>query len=176
MLPDVTEFLNDKVGIKFDTIKTSPYAVGMTPFFEFSDDEKAGLQKWTDSLYEKFVSLVAEGRGMTYDDVHEVAQGRVWTGQKALENGLVDVLGDLDDAIQIAAERVGIEDDYKAVYYPFIKKEFIEELLESFPIDEAKAKFRQPSLESMVVEQYKDMQSYLQYREPMAKLPFILKY
>ncbi|CAB0149918.1 Protease 4 [Pseudidiomarina piscicola] len=66
------------------------------------------IQSSINKFYHDFVSMVAEGRDMTYDQVHEVAQGRVWTGVKAQELGLVDRLGDLDDAISAAAELAGL--------------------------------------------------------------------
>ncbi|MGQ4275944.1 signal peptide peptidase SppA [Pseudidiomarina sp. E22-M8] len=72
------------------------------------------VQSSIDKFYRDFVSMVAEGRGMTYEQVHEVAQGRVWTGAKAQELGLVDRLGDLDEAITAAAELAQVT-DYKVV-------------------------------------------------------------
>ena len=79
--------------------------------------------------YETFTSKAAEGRGMTQEDLKAIASGRVWTGVQAKENGLVDVLGGLQTAIDIAAAKAGIEDDYKIRYYPVIKTS-LEELME----------------------------------------------
>jgi len=75
------------------------------------------MQQDVEMGYETFLNRVAEGRGMTRDEVHEHAQGRVFTGVDAHEVGLVDILGDLDDAIVIAAEKAGIE-DYQVETYP----------------------------------------------------------
>ncbi|HKK87767.1 MAG TPA: S49 family peptidase, partial [Saprospiraceae bacterium] len=80
--------------------------------------------------YHDFKSKVAKGRNLSMEEVEEVAQGRVWTGQKGLEIGLVDKLGDLDDAIGSAATLAGI-DSYKLKYYPKIKDPF-EQFIKEF--------------------------------------------
>jgi protease-4 len=95
-----------------------------------SDYEVQYLQKNTMRSYEAFLSKAAEGRSMDKNQMESIASGRIWTGDEALENGLVDKLGDLDDAIAIAAEKAGVSDDYRIRVYP-IPKPPIEELLES---------------------------------------------
>ena len=92
--------------------------------------EKNVLQKYIEKGYETFLNRVAQGRHMTRDEVHEIAQGRVWTGKDAVKVGLVDVLGGLDDAIQIAAQKAKVS-DYRIVEYP-TEKDFMQELLNSF--------------------------------------------
>ena len=174
MLPEVAELFNDKLGIQFDTVKTSPNALAISPFYALTDTEKNSLQKWTDALYGKFLGIVAEGRGMSVEDVNEVAQGRVWTGQRALEKGLVDVLGDLDDAVAIAVERAQLGDDYKVVEYPIIKKEPWEQLLEDLSkVEEAQT--RMPSIEEQMLDKFKHIRSLVKYREPLARLPYIIE-
>src|SRR6185369_7631892 len=81
-------------------------------------------QKRTDKIYEGFTSKAAEGRHMGVEQLRKVASGRVWTGAQAKENGLVDVLGGFDDAVNIAAKKAGIEGDYKLKYYPKQKNFF----------------------------------------------------
>jgi protease-4 len=96
-----------------------------------TDYEVKYIQKNTDAAYETFTTKAAAGRGMTRSQIEPLASGRIWTGQEALENGLVDILGDLDDAISIAAEKAGIEEDYAVRVYPVQKppiKEFLEAL------------------------------------------------
>jgi protease-4 len=89
--------------------------------------------------YEVFTGKAAQGRGMAVEEIERLASGRIWTGAEALENGLVDVLGDLDDAVEIAAAKAGVSDDFKVSLYP-VQKEPIQELLESLSGDyEAKA-------------------------------------
>ena len=86
----------------------------------FTDNQRARLRESLTRGYERFTSLVAEGRGMTQEDVHEVAKGRVWSGEDALERGLVDEIGGFTDAIDKAAELAGVEADegVRLVYYP----------------------------------------------------------
>lgn len=174
LMPNVSELLEEKVGIHFDTIKTNPHAISLSPFYDFSDNEKVALQSWTDELYQQFLSRVAEGRGMTIEEVHEVAQGRVWTGKRALENGLVDELGDLERAIELAVEKAELGDDYRLVNYPIIKKDMFEQLL----IDIQKSnntKVRSVSLEKEVFSKINTLKPYLNYKEPMARMPFEIR-
>jgi protease IV len=77
----------------------------------FSDDERTRLGGMLDRIYREFVQKVADGRGMSYDDVHAVARGRIWSGADAVGNGLVDTLGGLRDAADIARERAGLRSD-----------------------------------------------------------------
>ena len=81
--------------------------------------------------YESFTKKAAEGRNMDIDDLLKIASGRVWTGEQAKENGLVDEIGGLYDAIEIAAAKAGVEDDYKVRYYP-AQKTVLEELIFSY--------------------------------------------
>jgi protease-4 len=83
-------------------------------------DERAYIESVIDKIYDTFLGRVSEGRNMTKEQVHEVAQGRVWTGVMAKEIGLVDELGGLEKAIDIAAEEAGLE-NYKLREYPRAK-------------------------------------------------------
>jgi len=130
MVVNASQLLNDKLGISFDTVKTTRYSTGLNSFFELSEGEQKMLQASTLDIYEKFLKRVADGRHMTRDDVHKIAQGRIWTGIRAKEIGLVDELGGLDDAIKIAADLSGLE-KYRPTYFPKMKEplqQFIEEL------------------------------------------------
>jgi len=102
--------LREKIGVNVQLVKTGKYADGFGLSRSKSADELALFQKFVDGVYEDFLDRVASGRGLERDAVHEIAQGRVWTGAQALELGLVDVLGGLDAAIALAAELAGIED------------------------------------------------------------------
>lgn len=174
LLPNMTELFNDKLGIQFDTVKISPNALAISPFYDLNQNESSSLQSWTDELYNQFLSIVAEGRGMTVEDVHAVAQGRVWTGQKAVEKGLVDLLGDLDDAIDIAADKADISGDFRIVSYPYIKKEPWEQLIEDLSKME-EVKTRMPSVEDQLLKKFKEVHAVVKYREPMARLPFVVQ-
>jgi protease IV len=80
--------------------------------------EKNIWQNQTNEIYETFTRKASEGRKMSQDELKKIASGRVWTGEQAKENGLVDVLGGLDEAIKIAASKAGVAADYKLRYYP----------------------------------------------------------
>jgi len=104
------ELYDEKIGIDFQTFKTHEYADLFDLTRPFTPDEERIIQQNVEDGYESFLSRMAESRGMTRDSIHEVAQGRVWTGGAALEAGLVDVIGGIDRAIEIAAEKAEIEE------------------------------------------------------------------
>lgn len=172
MLPNMTELLNDKLGIEFDTVKTSPHAASLSTVLDMDEAQKVGLQRSTDQLYQKFLGRVAEGRGMTVDEVHEVAQGRVWTGQKAKELGLVDELGGLDKALEIASDLANVSDDYKVVEYPAIELDFWEEILSEAMKNQAHVIPQISNEEKAFLNKYKDLRTMLRYQEPIARMPF----
>ncbi len=101
-----------EIGVQTDGIGTTPLSRAFDPFAGISDEMTRILQLNTEQNYEQFVNLVARGRNMSPDAVEEVAQGRVWTGTMAHGLGLVDELGDLEDAIARAAELAGL-DEYR---------------------------------------------------------------
>jgi len=131
-------------------------------------------------MYQTFLSRVADGRKKSIDEIHEVAQGRVWTGQKAVSKGLVDELGGLQDAIQLAADLAEVGDNYKEVTYPKIKKEIWEEILGEINLQSASIlpdAWTEPKLtpaETKVYKAFEEFRSVMSYREPMAKLPFVI--
>lgn len=112
------DFMSNKLGITTEDVNTGEYSGMMTTTRALTDAEKKIIQNGVNHGYELFTSKAAEGRHMSLEALKAVASGRVWTGSQAKEIGLVDVLGGLDDAIKIAAEKAGIADDYKVRYYP----------------------------------------------------------
>ncbi len=106
----------DTVGINTDGFGTTPLAGALRPDLEMSDTVASLLQSFIEHGYREFIGLVAEHRDMTLDQVDEVAQGRVWTGAQALDRGLVDQLGTLEEAIDAAARMAGLSDDYGRAY------------------------------------------------------------
>lgn len=99
-----------RYGIYSDGVATTTIAGGASIMRGISPDYRDILQAIIEAGYEQFLNTVAEGRDMKVDAVHEVAQGRIWTGKKAQQIGLVDELGDLDQAISAAARLAGIKD------------------------------------------------------------------
>lgn len=175
MFPNMTELMNDKLGVNFDEVKTHPMAVGISPFKDLNDMEKTILQNGTEDVYETFLKRVADGRGMTRDEVHAVAQGRVWTGEKALELGLVDIIGGIDDAVRVAGEMAGIS-AYTTKSYPSITKTFMEQVLEGIAQSEKMTQVFAPGLDQTDMEmlsQYREVKNLLLDGSPQARLPFI---
>ncbi len=129
LLFNTQEFYNDKIGINFEEFKTHDHADINLMTRPLTPSEREAIQRSVEDGYETFLNRVAEGRNMTRDEVHEVGQGRVWTGIKAYELNLVDLLGDLEDAVAVAADKADIE-EYRLVTYPE-RKELIEILFSS---------------------------------------------
>jgi len=103
------------LGVYSDGVGTTDIAGMMQLDRPMTQQSKMIFQAGVDNVYTRFISLVADGRSSTPAAVHEIAQGRVWTGEKALELGLVDQLGDLNDAIVVAAELANLE-EYEVDY------------------------------------------------------------
>lgn len=116
-VPDVSELVSQKLGVKFDEVKTNKNSGFGKPDRPFSEDEMNMVQAFTDRGYQLFLSRVAEGRKMKVADVDSVAQGRVWLGQDALKVKLVDELGGLDKAVAKAAQLAKVE-KYHTEAYP----------------------------------------------------------
>ena len=117
MIPDATELLTEKLGLSFDVVKTNAMSDFGAMGRPFNAGEAAKLQNYINNGYELFTGRVAGGRGMAQDSVKTIAEGRVWTGEQALKIGLVDKLGNLDDAVKAAAQLAEIE-KYTIGRYP----------------------------------------------------------
>lgn len=117
LIPDVSELMTEKIGLKFDVVKTNEMADMGTMARPFNDAERAQLQKMIERGYDTFTKRVANGRGISQDSVKMIAEGRVWTGEQGLKIGLVDELGNLDAAVSHAA-KLAKADKYRTVGYP----------------------------------------------------------
>ena len=119
MIPNISSLMTDKLGITYDEVSTSKYtnAVERLVTAKNNEQELKFLQNSVDWGYDRFISMVAQGRQLTKERVHEIAQGRVWLGKDAVKLGLVDQLGSLDDAVKKAAELAKL-DDYHPQAYP----------------------------------------------------------
>lgn len=117
MIPDMSELMTEKIGLKFDVVKTNEMSDIGTMARPFNEAESAQMQKMINRGYDLFTKRVADGRGMAQDSVKLIAEGRVWTGEQGLNIGLVDELGNLDDAVAHAAELAEVE-KFRAVPYP----------------------------------------------------------
>ena len=117
MFPNMEGLLTDKLGLHFDMVKTNQFSDMGVLNRPFNATEKEAMQKYINNGYELFVQRCADGRGMSVEAIKKIAEGRVWTGAAAKELGLVDELGGLDRALEIAAQKAEVE-TYSIVNYP----------------------------------------------------------
>ena len=114
MAPSYGKALKEKVGVTYDGIQTNKYSNMLNGFTPMSATERNAMMRGVDRVYERFTSLVAEGRNLTIEKVHEIAEGRVWSGRDAQKIGLVDACGGLTEAIALAVEKAAL-DNFKVV-------------------------------------------------------------
>jgi protease-4 len=125
---DLSSFLENKIGITFDDVRTGEFGQKYSVTRPLTQAERNYWQKTLDESYNQFIAKAAAGRGLTTDEVLNVASGRVWTGAQAQSHKLVDVLGDLKTAIDIASVKANVADDYKVKYYP-TQKPLLEQII-----------------------------------------------
>jgi protease-4 len=167
MVPNFSGLLTEKLGLHFDVVKTNESADFGAFGRGFNAKETAAMQAYIERGYDLFLTRVANGRGMTKEAVNEIAQGRVWTGQQALEIGLVDQLGSLEDAIAYAAE-LAETPDYTVGNYP-AKDAFMAQFM-----DATKENYLERELRTLLGEHYRSLNvlkqiesgNYLQARMP----------
>ena len=117
MFPNPHKLITEKLKLNVETVKSNKHADLGSMFRPYSADERAIMQRYINRGYALFTKRCADGRKMSIADIEAVAQGRVWTGEMAKELGLVDLLGDIELAKKIAAEKAGIE-NYTLISYP----------------------------------------------------------
>lgn len=171
MVPNMENLLTDKLGLHFDIVKTNKLADMGNLTRPFNSAEKDAMQNYINNGYKLFVKRCADGRGMTTEAIEKVAEGRVWTGITAKEIGLVDELGDLDKALEIAAEKAEIE-TYSTISYPK-EGDLFSSLLESGKND---------YIEGKMSETFGEYYDYLKFIENLkeadriqARMPFDLR-
>jgi protease-4 len=169
ILFDASELMSNKLGITTDEVKTGEFGELVTISRPLTDAEKSIWQRKTEEIYEVFTGKAAAGRNMPLEELKKIASGRVWTGSQAKERGLVDILGTLDDAIRIAAESAGIDDDYKVKYYPR-QKPFFEELM--FQLEENSKTDRLKDELGVFYPLFQQWQRLRHYEGTQARMPF----
>jgi protease IV len=130
VLFNIEKLMNDKIGITTDRVNTNSHSDIGSATRKIKAEEEAYILTAIEDIYSTFTQHVADGRGMNVDAVDAIGQGRIWSGIKAKELGLVDILGGLDDAIAIAAEKAELE-RYRVVNYPK-KKDPFQAFMEKF--------------------------------------------
>jgi len=173
MIPNVST-LAGRMGINAEQVGTNRQSLGYSPFEPMSDDFHKVVKESIEDIYATFVDRVSKGRNMTFAQVDSIAQGRVWTGVEALENGLVDQLGSLDDAVEVAAELAEVT-DYRITNYPRYKKDF-KDAFKPFS-------FTKVSKENLLKEElgheyytiYKNIKQFSELKGVQARMPFVIE-
>ncbi|MFK7947209.1 MAG: signal peptide peptidase SppA [Saprospiraceae bacterium] len=178
VIPSMADFLKNEIGITADTVKTGKFSTGITPFYDVSEEEGKIIQASVEDFYDLFLGRVAQGRNMDTSEVHKVAQGRVWTGQKAIELGLADEVGDLAKAIEIAANKAGLS-KYRTSEYPAIKNPFQQIVDDLTGKDDKKV---QQASRALIEEElgelypyYEQMKEIRQMKGIQAKMPYTIE-
>jgi protease-4 len=170
ILPNMQKFFNGKLGITFDGVKTGKYADLGDVSRPLNPEERAILQAQVNQGYDDFTKAVATGRKKSQEYINSIGQGRVWTGEQAIKIGLVDRLGNINDAIASAAKKAKLK-DYNLVAYPEQKslfKSFGSDIQSRISTHFAKAELGDNYI---YYKQLKGIQQMM--RTPQARLPFI---
>ena len=174
LIPNVSELVTDKLGITWDgaqTNKHTDYETNLV-FAKDNEEELRFMQTYVDRGYDTFLGIVAEGRGMTKEQVHEIAQGRVWLATDALGIKLVDKIGSLNDAVKKAAELAKAENYYTSTYPA--KKDWFDELLSS--AKESKGTYLDEQMRETLGELYEplvELRKDRQRNRLQARFPFV---
>ncbi|NPA69093.1 MAG: signal peptide peptidase SppA [Chlorobi bacterium] len=162
--------LMNKLGININTVNTNKYSDIGSPAKKLSDYERGIIKKAIEDVYSTFIAHVAEGRKISEDSVDAIGQGRIWSGEDALKIGLVDTLGGLETAINIAAEKAGLK-TYGIKYYP--EKDKFSLLLENM-LNEAKTSLIKNELES-AYPYYEKLKNVKNMSGIRAQIPYYLE-
>ena len=133
IIPDISTFMKNKLGVTFDRVKTGDFADAPSLTRPMNDFEKNIMQSQVERVYSDFKNRVATGRNKSIEYVDSIAQGRVWTGSRAKQLGLVDQIGGLQEAIAEAIKLAKVK-EYRIKTYPE-SKSFIDQILNQYPTD-----------------------------------------
>ena len=172
MIPNMQKMFKNKLGISFDQVKSNENAEFISLTAPMTAYQQTVLEKAIDDIYQKFLAKVAEGRNMTTGQVHEIAQGRIWSGTDALEIGLIDEIGGMERAIELAKEMAELE-DYRIKELP-VQKDALKQILEEF--------LGQSRVDTYMKQELGEYYSYYQYLQSFnnenviqARMPFALR-
>src|SRR5690625_746412 len=163
------QFFNEKIGLTFDEVKTHEHADWLTQNRSLTPAEQQAFQQFVDQFYQTFISKAADNRNMSVQQVDTLGQGRIWAGAAAQDNGLIDLLGGLDKAISVAAEKAELS-DYKLENYPR-KKSFYEMVMGSAGA-QVKALFNNSWISVLGGQDLQQQLSLLRQRHALTLFPF----
>lgn len=174
LIPNVSELVSEKLGVTWDGVQTNEHTDYETNLVFGKDNEKEikYMQSYVDRGYDTFLGIVAEGRGMTKDQVHEIAQGRVWVATDALPIKLVDKIGSLDDAVKKAADLAECSDYYTATYPE--QTSWFDQLLAA--TEESKGTYLDQQMKDMLGDLYEpviELRKDCQRNRLQARFPFV---
>ncbi len=172
VFPEVGALLKNKLGINTDTVLTNKNASALSILRPLSPTSHAVLTRNVEDFYKTFCSRVAQGRNLRVSYVDSIARGRVWTGTEAKKLGLVDELGGIDRALEIAAEEAEIE-NYTIVSYPK-EKDLFTQLMELWNTD-ARIKLLAPNMQN-VIRYYQQVEKISQMEPMQARLPYFIDF
>ena len=171
-IPNAYKF-SENIGINAEQVatnKSANYSIFEPMDKKFYEVTKEGVE----DIYKTFVNRVAAGRNMTFEQVNEVAQGRVWTGKEAIERGLVDTLGSLQDAVKIAAELAEV-DSYRVRNYPSYKKD-LKDAFNMSPFGKvSKEEILQEALGDETFRLYNNINEMRSLKGIQARMPFVFE-
>ena len=170
IVPNTKNFLNEKLGVYIETVKTHKHSDIANGYRKLSDDELNVIQNSVEDIYETFITHVSEGRGIPVRKVDEIGQGRVWSGADALSIGLIDEIGGLEDAIASAADLSALE-DYRIITLPK-KTDMFEEFIESFS---AKQNIVLPDFLGISEKMINQLEFLNSKEKIQARIPFIME-
>ena len=178
--PIVKELMEDKIGVNFDTVNTARNATAFSPFQDLSEEERQLLNQRTQSIYNTFLQRVSDGRGLPVERVREIAGGRVYSGIRAREIGLIDDFGNLQDAIASAARLANIGEDYEVAHYPRTKpawEAFLKEIMgEGDDDNQVVTSLVKKQLGERNYEYFRLLRDMTQAQEPQALLPLVVTF
>ena len=170
IVPNTKKFLNEKLGIYIETVKTHTHSDIGIGYRRLSDEEVSVIQNSVEDIYETFITHVSEGRGIPVRKVDEIGQGRIWSGVDALEIGLIDEIGGLEAAIASSAELAELE-DYRIITLPK-KTDMFEEFIKSFS---AKQNIILPEFLGISEKTINQLEFLNSKEKIQARIPFIME-
>ena len=168
LLVNARDFFENKLGITTDVEKTNAYSDFASIYRPLSGSERVVLQKMIDEIYSTFVTRVSDGRKLSFESVDKIAEGRVWSGENAMERGLVDVMGGLSTALEIAAKKAKL-DNYRIVELPKLEDPFTQ-IMKEFTGDINERILRHELSDHY--NQYRFMKQLINGDRIQARLPF----